>query len=159
MVFLPRKHQTLKPRKKTWRVIAEVCRLNVLQVMVFAFLLIAVVGTPFPCFHAPQNLRTLYRREVMPPKSYAVAMRPPLSFHSSFFYRDRPSVQSALPPYPQGMSGNPGIKRGIYKNLADSFDFDSLNGLSDRGVFINVSPPMQPTITESKQRCLMTRIS
>jgi hypothetical protein len=40
------------------------------------------------------------------------------------------------------MSGDPGVKRGIYKNLADSFDFDSLNGLSDRGVFINEKVPM-----------------
>jgi len=57
------------------------------------------------------------------------------------------------------MSGDPGIKRGIYQNLADSFDFGSLNGLSDRSIFINVSPTMHPTIMESKLHYSMMRVS
>ena len=89
----------------------------------------------------------------MPTRSSALASY----FIASSIYC--PSVQSPPPSYSQGMSGDPGIKRGIYQNLADSFDFGSLNGLSDRSVFINVSPPMHPTTMESKLHYSMMRVS
>lgn len=55
------------------------------------------------------------------------------------------TLRGALPETALWLSGEPHQRRGIYMNLAESFDFDALRGIQSREAFLEALPQISAT--------------